>query len=314
MANLLKEYLQDIGQYDVLTAEEEVELANRIEIGKGAKQDLEENGDRYSPEEKSNLYDLIRSGEDAREDMINHNLKLVVSIAKNYHNAHLDLLDLIQEGNMGLMIAVEKFDPSFNCRFSTCATPWIKQAITKSIIDKGKNIRIPAHIFQLLSKYRQLLEELSREGIETPEPELIAERLGIDMDKVKELETVSKRQREKFNTASVAYDESTGKYYYGRNNGIEKNGTSKNSILFGDSTHDGILPKHSLNDYKIGNCAEVDAINIALNAGAKLENLHLTTIHTTSGSMGQKKPACQNCTYSFRGRIRRNYTGWYKED
>lgn len=133
-------------------------------------------------------------------------------------------------------------------------------------------------------------------------------------NKVKELETVSKRQREKFNTASVAYDESTGKYYYGRNNGIEKNGTSKNSILFGDSTHDGILPKHSLNDYKIGNCAEVDAINNALNAGAKLENLHLTTIHTTSGSMGQKKPACQNCTYSFRGRIRRNYTGWYKED
>lgn len=189
MSNLLKTYLQEIGEFGVLTAEEEIDLAHRIQIGKGAKQDLEENGDRYSPEEKSNLYDLIRSGEDAREDMINHNLKLVVSIAKNYHNSHLDLNDLIQEGNMGLMIAVDKFDPSFNCRFSTCATPWIKQAITKSIIDKGKNIRIPAHIFQLLSKYRQLLEELSREGIETPEPELIAERLGIDMDKVKELES-----------------------------------------------------------------------------------------------------------------------------
>ena len=189
MANLLKEYLQDIGQYDVLTAEEEVELANRIEIGKGAKQELEENGDKYSPEEKSNLYDLIRNGEDAREEMINHNLKLVVSIAKNYHNAHLDLLDLIQEGNMGLMIAVEKFDPSFNCRFSTCATPWIKQAITKSIIDKGKNIRIPAHIFQLLSKYRQLMEEFARDGIEHPDENVIADRLGIDLEKVAELES-----------------------------------------------------------------------------------------------------------------------------
>lgn len=129
-----------------------------------------------------------------------------------------------------------------------------------------------------------------------------------------ELEQISKRQRDKFNTASVAYDESTGKYYYGRNNGIEKNGTVKNPILFGDSTHDGILPKQSFNDYKIGNCAEVDAINNALNAGAKLENLHLSTIHTTTGSMGQKKPACMNCTYSFKGKIKRNYTGWHKED
>ncbi|MDV3427730.1 MAG: sigma-70 family RNA polymerase sigma factor, partial [Bacillota bacterium] len=151
MANLLKEYLQEIGVYSVLTAEEEVELANKIEIGKGAQEELNERGEELTPEQKGVLYDLIADGDYAREELINHNLKLVVSIAKNYHNAHLDLLDLIQEGNMGLMIAVEKFDPSFNCRFSTCATPWIKQAITKSIIDKGKNIRIPAHIFQLLS-------------------------------------------------------------------------------------------------------------------------------------------------------------------
>lgn len=133
-------------------------------------------------------------------------------------------------------------------------------------------------------------------------------------EKVKELANISNRQREKFNTASVAYDESTGKYYYGRNNGIEKNGTDKNPVLFGDNTHDGILPKHSLNDYKVGNCAEVDAINNALNAGAKLENLHLTTIHTTSGSIGKKKAACKNCTYSFKSRVKRNYTGWYEED
>lgn len=133
-------------------------------------------------------------------------------------------------------------------------------------------------------------------------------------EKVKGLANISNRQREKFNTASVAYDESTGKYYYGRNNVIEKNGTDKNPILFGDNTHEGILPKHSLNDYKVGNCAEVDAINKALNDGAKLENLHLTTIYTTSSNMGKKKTACKNCTYSFKGKVKRNYTGWYKED
>ena len=128
------------------------------------------------------------------------------------------------------------------------------------------------------------------------------------------LEAVSKRQRDKFNTASVVYDESTGKYFYGRNNGIEKSGAKKNPVLFGDDKHEGILPKESLNNYKVGNCAEVDAINNALNAGAKLENLHLSTIHTTTDSMGKTKQACKNCTYSFKGKVKRNYTGWYAEE
>ena len=121
-------------------------------------------------------------------------------------------------------------------------------------------------------------------------------------------------QRGKFNTATVAYDESTGKYYYGRNAGIEKDGHPKNPILFGDANNPGLLPSASLNGYKLGNCAEVDAVNSALNAGAKLENLHLTTIHTTKNAMGKAKPACQNCTYSFRGKVKRNYTGWHKEE
>ena len=134
-------------------------------------------------------------------------------------------------------------------------------------------------------------------------------------EQVSELEKKSNRQREKFNTASIAYDESTGKYYYGRNGGIEKNASPKNPILFGDSTHEGILPKESLNIYKIGNCAEVDAINNALNNGAKLENLHISTIHTTKDNMGKPKAACENCTYAFKGKVKRNYTGWKaKED
>jgi len=127
------------------------------------------------------------------------------------------------------------------------------------------------------------------------------------------LSKTSKRQREKFNTASVVYDEKTGKYYYGRNNGIEKDGSKKNPKLFGDSNHKGILPTKSLNQYEVGNCAEVDAINKALNAGAKLENLHITTIHTTKNNFGTNKHACQNCTHAFKGKVKKNNTGWHQE-
>jgi len=127
-------------------------------------------------------------------------------------------------------------------------------------------------------------------------------------------DSLSPTQRAKFNTATVAYDESTGQYYYGRNAGIEKDNSTKNPMLFGDSNTPGLLPKESLNASKVGNCAEADAINNALNAGAKLEHLHITTIHTTKGSFGKSKPACQNCTYSFKGKIKRNYTGWYKKE
>ena len=129
-----------------------------------------------------------------------------------------------------------------------------------------------------------------------------------------ELENQSKRQRNKFNTASVAYDEITGQYYYGRNGGIELNQAKKNRVLFGDNTHSGILPKTSFNNFSVGNCAEVDAINNALNAGAKLHNLHISTIHTTRESFGDSKAACENCTYAFKGRVRRNYTGWHQEE
>lgn len=128
-----------------------------------------------------------------------------------------------------------------------------------------------------------------------------------------QLSAISPTQRGKFNTACAAYDESTGTYYYGRNHGIDKNQTPKNPIIFGDSSHTGILPSVSLNGYRIGNCAEVDAINNALNAGAKLENLHISTIHTTASSFGKPKESCLNCTYSFKGKVKRNYTGWFKE-
>ncbi|MBR4529311.1 MAG: hypothetical protein IKO80_03420 [Lachnospiraceae bacterium] len=130
--------------------------------------------------------------------------------------------------------------------------------------------------------------------------------------KAYDLEKVSNRQREKFNTASVVYDESTGKYYYGMNRGIKLEHEEKNPILFGDSTRKGILPQKSLNNYEVGNCAEVHAINRALNDNASLGNLHITTIHTTNSSMGEAKTACENCTHAFKGRIKHNNTGWKK--
>jgi RNA polymerase primary sigma factor len=157
--NTLRLYLQEMGNFPLLTADEEKDLARRYK----------NDGDM-----------------EARDWLINCNLKLVVSIAKKYHNSHLELMDLISYGNMGLMQAVDKFDPELGYRFTTCATPWIKQAISKAITDKGRNIRIPAHIYQLLSKYRHALAELEVDG-RKPTDEEIARKLNVETDKVKQL-------------------------------------------------------------------------------------------------------------------------------
>ena len=125
---------------------------------------------------------------------------------------------------------------------------------------------------------------------------------------------LSKKERRKFNTAAVVFDERTGKYYYGRNGGIMLTKAKKNAILFGDSKHIGIIPSRSLNKYPLGNCAEVEAINNALNDNAKLSDLHITTIHSTKNKFGKRKRACQNCTVAFKGKIKRNYTGWFKKE
>ncbi len=123
----------------------------------------------------------------------------------------------------------------------------------------------------------------------------------------KQFETLPNNIKKKMNTATVVYDEKTGKYYYGRNGAPYEAGYVKNPKLFGKN---GILPKESLNGYRVGNCAEVDAINQALNAGANLKDLHMTTIHTTKSSFGKAKEACENCKEAFKDRIKQNYTGW----
>lgn len=158
MDNTFRKYLIEIGQYPLLTAKEETELAIAYRNGDGS----------------------------AREKLINSNLRLVVNIAKNYKNSHLSIADLVSEGNLGLITAVDKYNPDLGYRFSTCATPWIKQAISKAIADKGRNIRIPAHIYQLLSKYRHALSELEADG-HKPTDEEIARKLNVETDKVKQL-------------------------------------------------------------------------------------------------------------------------------
>ena len=157
--NTLHDYLINIGRYPLCTAAEEIELGLRIREGDAA----------------------------ARDELIKRNLKLVVNVAKNYKNAHLSLMDLISEGNLGLITAVEKYNPDLGYRFSTCAVPWIKQAIGKAITDKGRNIRIPAHIYQLLSKYRAAVVKLGADGHQPTHAE-IARELCIDVEKVEELE------------------------------------------------------------------------------------------------------------------------------
>lgn len=161
MISTFRQYLKDISKYPLLTAEEEKELA-------------------FKMRDKAASDSARRA---ARERLVNSNLRLVISIAKNYENSHLTFEDLISEGNVGLITAVDKFNPEFGYRFSTYATPWIKQAITKAIIDNGHSVRIPAHMFQLMARYRRTLAELGSDGHHVTDEEL-EKALEIDNNKL----------------------------------------------------------------------------------------------------------------------------------
>lgn len=161
MISTFRQYLKDISKYPLLTAEEEKELA-------------------FKMRDKAASEGARRA---ARERLVNSNLRLVISIAKNYENSHLTFEDLISEGNVGLITAVDKFNPEFGYRFSTYATPWIKQAITKAIIDNGHSVRIPAHMFQLMARYRRTLAELGSDGHHVTDEEL-ERALNIDHNKL----------------------------------------------------------------------------------------------------------------------------------
>jgi RNA polymerase primary sigma factor len=184
-------YLKEIGKVPLLTAQEEVDLAMKIEAGEEASAILREKGEKLSREELRRLRRQERVGQEAKRKLVEANLRLVVSIAKRYVGRGMLFLDLIQEGNLGLIRAVEKFDFRKGYKFSTYATWWIRQAITRAIADQARTIRIPVHMVETINKLirvqRQLLQELGRE----PTPEEIAEQMELTPEKVREIIKVS---------------------------------------------------------------------------------------------------------------------------
>ena len=158
--DLVRLYLTDIGQYPLLTKEDEVRLAQQIEQGNSARRDLEDPAGGVTPSRKTQLKREVRRGEDAERTFVQSNLRLVVSIAKKYQASGLPLLDLIQEGNLGLMHAVEKFDWRKGFKFSTYATWWIRQAITRGIANTGRTIRLPVHAGDTLARLQKARSRL----------------------------------------------------------------------------------------------------------------------------------------------------------
>jgi RNA polymerase primary sigma factor len=187
-------YLKEIGKVDLLTASEEVNLAMKIEAGTEATEKLEaaERGEiELTRAEQRRLMRIEQVGLEAKQALISANLRLTVSIAKRYVGRGMLFLDLIQEGNLGLIRAVEKFDYTKGFKFSTYATWWIRQAITRAIADQARTIRIPVHMVETINKLvrvqRQLLQDLGRD----PTPEEIGAEMGISADRVREIQKIS---------------------------------------------------------------------------------------------------------------------------
>ena len=158
--DLVRLYLTDIGQYPLLTKEGEVRLAQQIEKGVEARSELDVSGDKVAPARRRELRRSVRRGDEAVRTFVQSNLRLVVSIAKKYQASGLPLLDLIQEGNLGLMHAVEKFDWRKGFKFSTYATWWIRQAITRGIANTGRTIRLPVHAGDTLARLQKARSRL----------------------------------------------------------------------------------------------------------------------------------------------------------
>jgi len=183
-------YLKEIGKVNLLSSEEEIALAQDMGAGTAAKEQLEEmekSGEEIPDEVRAQLNKTIKRGERAKQRLAEANLRLVVSIAKRYVGRGMQFLDLIQEGNLGLIKAVEKFDFTKGFKFSTYATWWIRQAITRAIADQARTIRIPVHMVETINKVirvsRQLLQELGHD----PSPEEIAEEMSMPVERVREI-------------------------------------------------------------------------------------------------------------------------------
>ena len=184
--DLVRLYLNDIGKHSLLTKDDEARLAQAIEAGRAARAELG-SGKALSTPRKRELRRAVREGEDAAETFVKANLRLVVSIAKKYQAAELRLLDLVQEGNLGLMHAVEKFDWRKGFKFSTYATWWIRQAITRGIANTGRTVRLPVHAGDLLTRVTKARGRLEGQLGRRPTAAELAMDLELEEEKVVEI-------------------------------------------------------------------------------------------------------------------------------
>ncbi|MDP9445006.1 MAG: sigma-70 family RNA polymerase sigma factor [Actinomycetota bacterium] len=182
--DLMRAYLQQIGQIPLLTAHQEVEVARAIEVGVLAAAELAAGA---APDDAEDLRILVRLGDRARQTLIQANLRLVVAMAKRYAGHGLSLLDLVQEGNLGLMRAVDKFDYQRGFKFSTYATWWIRQAMSRAVADQGRTIRIPVHVIDAVQRAVRLQRSMFQRLGRTPEVAELASALGVSQERTVEL-------------------------------------------------------------------------------------------------------------------------------
>ncbi|MDP9386450.1 MAG: sigma-70 family RNA polymerase sigma factor [Actinomycetota bacterium] len=184
--DLVALYLQDISAHPLLDREDEVRLGERIANGRAAAARLAA-GDEEAAARRPELVALVRDGDEATTQFVQSNLRLVVSLAKRYRSSGLSMLDLIQEGNLGLLRAVEKFDARRGFKFSTYASWWIRQAITRSIANSGRTIRLPVHTSDQVVRLRRISADFERENGRPPRPDELADALDTTVEKVEEL-------------------------------------------------------------------------------------------------------------------------------
>ena len=187
----IKQYLKEIGRFPLLTAEEEADLAKKVEAGKEAEEKLA-SSKNISAKERAGLNKIIDAAKQARNTLSECNLRLVVSIAKRYVSRGLTFLDLCQEGNLGLMKAVDKFDWRRGYKFSTYATWWIKQSVTRAIADQSRTIRIPVHMVETINKMHRAMRILTQENGREPSVKELAVFLEIEENKVREIMEVER--------------------------------------------------------------------------------------------------------------------------
>ncbi len=187
----VRQYLNEIGQVPLLTSADEKVLGKAVKDGQTAKLRLEAGKGKLTAADRKRLRDEIKDAEKAKDRMVRANLRLVVSIARRYDRKELHLSDLIQEGNIGLMHAVDKYDYEKGFKFSTYATWWIRQSMTRAMADQGRNIRIPGHMMEVVNRVQRSERELTAELKRDPTPEEVAARCDITVEKLFEIQQLT---------------------------------------------------------------------------------------------------------------------------